>query len=443
MGKLGSSLRPANTPAPSAAANMFTEPVSAPAADPFTPPMAPVHALDAPRLEPQPEPEPEVGPPIADEDELEASLAALVAVPEPLAPPADPLGSPQAPPQAPPVVEPQAPPVVEPLAPPVEPQAPPEEAKPTIPQPPPKKPEAPPEEEPKKDRSSLSALAKEMGEGSVHPPPPRDSQDPSPSIVMAARQTTKSRRQLAIFLAGVAAILIGVGVTVAVIKMGGNQSEAATPREPRVARSQPLEPASLNPGGSLEIPLGTRSGDAGATSDEPREDIEIDPNAVMVFGTGNGKRPNKNKNENGSNKGRTLSDEERAALQKAAQLGMDHSSPTLSKKVGNGAAEVVKRGQPLSPEEIRSTIGKNRSTIQRCYEREMRGRTGGTDLRVVVRLTVRPSGLVSKVNVSPANIRGTGLGRCIEGSVKRWRFPIASADSTVEAPFLLTPGRGR
>ena len=282
-----------------------------------------------------------------------------------------------------------------------------------------------------------------MGEGSVHPPAPRDSRDPSPSIVMEARKSTKSRRQMALVLAAIAAILIGVGITIAMIRMGGNQSEAATPRQPRVARSEPLETANFNPG-SLEIPLGTGSGDGGTPEDEPEEIVDADPNAVMHFNTGNGSRTNKNSDNNNNDKGNTLSAEERAALAKAAELGMDHSSPILSKKGGNGAGEIVKRGQPLSSEEIRSTIGKNRNTIVRCYEREMRGRgTGGTDLRVVVRLTVRPSGLVSKVTVSPANIRGTGLGKCIEGSVRRWRFPVASADSTVEAPFLLTPGRGR
>ena len=364
--------------------------VPAPVAPPRPTPAAPESHPARLQLVPPP-PEPPAGPA---KSELEASLEALASPLEAVAPPSS------------------------------TPSAPAPQPRPVIPEPPPRKEPAEAAGSALTGPPSLVALAQELAVV-------RDSIEPSPSMVAAVRASRKSNRGVVIVIAGVLAVLLGIGATITIIKSGGGGSAAAEPRVPQAVRPEPLQPVVS----SLEIPLGSGAGDAGPATDEPTL-VSPDATSYMDFGGALTKGGNGVKVDQ-------LSEADRIALAKAAEMGNDTSSPLAVKREGNGGASTAPRGQPLSEDAIRNTISKNRTSIQRCYEREMRGRQGGSDLRVVVRVTVRPSGAVGAAQVSPPDIRGTGLGTCIESAVRRWQFPIASAESTVEAPFLLTPGQGQ
>jgi hypothetical protein len=288
------------------------------------------------------------------------------------------------------------------------------------------------------DSPSMAELAKELGEVGVSratPPPSRLSDIPE------GKPAGSSKRQIVIVLVGLLAILAGVGVTLVILQSGGNGSADAAPRRTHVNTNQPLEPAGFNTGlgDSLDIPLTSNRVDAGSPIEETPDAQVESSGPAKVTPAVNGSR-DKSQGPAQPAKGNELTAAEREALAKAAAMS-DESTPLVGAgRTENGTSEIAKRGQPLSGEQIRSAVAKNRSTIQRCYERDLRGARGGGDLRVMIRVTIRPTGTVSNVRITPDNLRGSALGQCIDASVRRWRFPNATADTIVEVPFLLTPG---
>jgi hypothetical protein len=231
----------------------------------------------------------------------------------------------------------------------------------------------------------------------------------------------------------------------------GNQSEAATLDQTVNVGPNTGMPSLVS--GSLEIPMGSsrepstpdeEPPDAGvASSSTPSSPTGVSKNGVASAGGSSVDRPEKAAPPPVQAKTSNLTEEQRQMLEKAKSLGADSSTPVNRTREGQNGSGSAKQGQPLSSDQIRDTISKNRTSIQRCYEQEMRGASGSGDLRVELRITVQPSGIVSNIQVSPSNVRGTKLASCMMSSARRWRFPSATAPSTFDAPFVLTPGRGR
>lgn len=261
------------------------------------------------------------------------------------------------------------------------------------------------------------------------------SDDSAVPALAPMHEINKGRRQLAYIIAGVGAIIIGIIGAIILIQTGGGG-------EPRAAHASPEQPSRVGVrlgGDPLVLPMGN-SPEEDDTSDES-ETVEVeDENIESVNGTKAGKRIGVGSREKN---GERLTEAERRMLEKAKAMGSDGTSP-VNRKNGNSAGRgSSKQGQSLNSDQIRSTISQNRTSIQRCYEREMRGSSSAGDLRVVLRITVQPSGVVSSSRVTTSRIRGTALATCMEGASRRWRFPSATASSTFDAPFVLTPGRGR
>lgn len=275
----------------------------------------------------------------------------------------------------------------------------------------------------------------------------------SPSVVPDIDAIQKPKRNLFIFLAGIAAILLGVVGAIVLIQMSHQSEGSAAQQNTRASSNEPVK-AGMPPlvNNSLEIPMGGASNeldpeDPEDAPDAGTTDVETPPPAVSKGGSNAGgsnpttpRGPAKNGNTSTPEKSDNLTAAQRRMLEQAKSLGVDSSTPIDRDRDEQGGS-TAKRGRPLSSDQIRNTISKNRSSIQRCYEREMRGASGSGDLRVELRITVQPSGIVSNVQVSPSRVRGTKLATCMMSSARRWRFPNASAPSTFDAPFVLTPGR--
>ncbi|MBW2277859.1 MAG: DUF4339 domain-containing protein, partial [Deltaproteobacteria bacterium] len=107
------------------------------------------------------------------------------------------------------------------------------------------------------------------------------------------------------------------------------------------------------------------------------------------------------------------------------------------KKGGSGGSS----SSALSEGQIRSTVNKNRSSLQMCYERSLKQGEApeDRDVKVLTRFTVAPSGMVKTVNVGGSGAKLSGLKSCIERSVKKWVFPASSGTSPVDFPTLFTP----
>ncbi|QQR90076.1 MAG: zinc-ribbon domain-containing protein [Myxococcales bacterium] len=94
--------------------------------------------------------------------------------------------------------------------------------------------------------------------------------------------------------------------------------------------------------------------------------------------------------------------------------------------------------KPLSSVQVRAVVSKNRSSLQRCYELAARSSGNNNTVRIDVRLTVSPTGSVSKATVNGPTVGN--LKNCIMSSVRRWRFPISSESTEVPFPLVFQPG---
>lgn len=249
-------------------------------------------------------------------------------------------------------------------------------------------------------------------------------------------EINKGRRQLAYIIAGIGAIIIGVIGAIILIQTGsGGETGTA-----HASGDQPSRVGVRLGGDPLVLPMGNT----------PEEETPEDRGGDEVEDEGDqGANGSKVENRGGigsrgkNGKVKRLTEAERRMLEKAKAMGSDGTSPVNRKNGDSAGSGSSKRGQSLASDQIRNTISRNRTSIQRCYEREMRGSSSAGDLRVVLRITVQPSGVVSSSRVTTSRIRGTALATCMESASRRWRFPSATASSTFDAPFVLTPGRGR
>jgi hypothetical protein len=251
----------------------------------------------------------------------------------------------------------------------------------------------------------------------------------TPSIVPLAPPATAGRRIL-FGTAIVAAMLVGVGGAVAVMKVGRRPAEAGTTSGTGGTASERGTPSTVLAGADSIKAL--RAGPDGP--DESQIEWTGEGTAVTSVGPQPTTGPQNGKRE--------LSEEERRLLERQAAL--EGGSGPISTKGGTGSrnGSASRGGQSLSPDQIRTAVSRNRGEIQRCYERAMRGSARmDHDLRVEVYIQVGTSGSVRTAQVRTAEVRGTELASCIEQSVRRWTFPSATGETTVVTPFVLTPRR--
>jgi TonB family protein len=93
-------------------------------------------------------------------------------------------------------------------------------------------------------------------------------------------------------------------------------------------------------------------------------------------------------------------------------------------------------GNPLSSEQIMTSVSSNARTIRSCHEREMRRASMPIQGRVLVRIHVGRSGVVRTAEVLSGPPFGE-LSTCIERAVSTWRFPEATGETVIETPFVL------
>jgi len=93
----------------------------------------------------------------------------------------------------------------------------------------------------------------------------------------------------------------------------------------------------------------------------------------------------------------------------------------------------------LDAEAVRRTVRRYSASVRRsCWRRALGARSPGvpSSAKVTASITVEPTGQVREVSVAGAPRGYPGLARCIEGIVRRWRFPRASARTITSVPFM-------
>ena len=107
---------------------------------------------------------------------------------------------------------------------------------------------------------------------------------------------------------------------------------------------------------------------------------------------------------------------------------------------GQGDGVVLGKGD-LNPKEASRVVRQGAQALQRCYERALKKSAAlqmQSGIGVMLELTVKPTGLVSGMNLSPRV--DADLTECMRTTVARWKFPPFSGEPVVVTQKLtLTP----
>jgi len=111
-------------------------------------------------------------------------------------------------------------------------------------------------------------------------------------------------------------------------------------------------------------------------------------------------------------------------------------------KHGAGAdGDIVLGKGDLNPKEASKVVRQGAQALQKCYERALKKNTAlqmQSGLGVMLEITVRPSGQVATMNLSPQI--DNEMTECIRSTVTHWKFPPFAGESVVVAQKLtLTP----
>lgn len=96
--------------------------------------------------------------------------------------------------------------------------------------------------------------------------------------------------------------------------------------------------------------------------------------------------------------------------------------------------------EALDATTIQRVVSSKTSSVRLCYERSLKAqeRLQG---KLQVSIVVNPSGRVTQARIISPAFKGSVVGKCIQGSIKNWRFPrFAGRAQEIELPFVFQRG---
>jgi predicted Zn finger-like uncharacterized protein len=94
-------------------------------------------------------------------------------------------------------------------------------------------------------------------------------------------------------------------------------------------------------------------------------------------------------------------------------------------------------GEVLSQDVIKKVVHARKQSVSICYSQSLKGQENLRG-KLEIRVTVEPSGKVSRAVVETSAFKGSKLGECIAGKIQDWRFPsFAGEAQQVLVPFIL------
>jgi hypothetical protein len=114
---------------------------------------------------------------------------------------------------------------------------------------------------------------------------------------------------------------------------------------------------------------------------------------------------------------------------------------TKRRRASDSEEDVVLGKGDLNPKEASRIVRQGAQALQKCYERALKKNSAlqmQAGLGVMLELTVKPSGTVQGMNLSPHV--DNDLTECVRTTVSRWKFPPFAGEPVVVAQKLtLTP----
>jgi hypothetical protein len=135
-----------------------------------------------------------------------------------------------------------------------------------------------------------------------------------------------------------------------------------------------------------------------------------------------------------------LSDEEKAAV---AALYQERGHTVKIRVKAEAEEEGVDSAEsPIEPEVVAKKIGDNQRAFQGCVQQELRRNPGFKGGRVVLTITVLPSGIVKSASLDDRTLNLSDVGVCIRRAAKRIIFPSFGGEEGVdfEIPLVLSTG---
>ncbi len=235
------------------------------------------------------------------------------------------------------------------------------------------------------------------------------------------------RRRLPIWAFAVIAAAIALGVSLGVLlglRWVFPQTMSATPPvkpQPVPERRVLDEPSDLYIPPEEETEIATET----PTEETQREDSSL----------GARSEPRRPKDRPDETPADNLSDADKARLARMAGGGVKGAS---SGAFAGGGSNKNSGSQGLTSAQLTKVVNENRPALQRCHEKAMRGRPSTPRMRVEFFVNVGSSGVVTKVEISGSTIPEMTM--CMTQTIKRWRFPAATSDSSVKFPVIFDAG---
>ncbi|MEM9194454.1 MAG: GYF domain-containing protein [Myxococcota bacterium] len=231
-----------------------------------------------------------------------------------------------------------------------------------------------------------------------------------------------------IAIAGAIAFGCAMGVVVAIKFIGGP--------EPVASLESPVEDTTESPRPSVEPDLVIPDEEAETTepTEETAEAPSMAPSNATAMTARTPRSPTTNTKQSSSMS--NLTAEQRAQLERMRGSGQEPTIMNINVG-GNGSSGGNGSGRALTPEQLAGVVSSNRPSLRRCYENAIRGRGQAVTVRVNVNITVGASGVVQRASAT-ATESLAGLTTCVEGAVRRWRFPASGASSRTTFPVVFT-----
>lgn len=94
-------------------------------------------------------------------------------------------------------------------------------------------------------------------------------------------------------------------------------------------------------------------------------------------------------------------------------------------------------GGDLSPEQMGQVVAREQPALAVCYQAGLDRTPYEHEFRVQAVLHIRPDGSVATVKLDQTGL--SGLGACLEKSIRAWHFPTAQADTHASLPIVFQP----
>jgi hypothetical protein len=82
-------------------------------------------------------------------------------------------------------------------------------------------------------------------------------------------------------------------------------------------------------------------------------------------------------------------------------------------------------------------VAREQATLEPCYQSGLQRTPYEHEFRIQAVLEVKPDGSVSNVELDQTGLRG--LGKCVEQTIRGWRFPKAQVATRASLPIIFHP----